>query len=452
MKFGGTSVKNDAAMENVIEIVKSAVRRNPVVVLSASSGITDKLLKLVISAPKKPFNKLLPEIREIGVHHIRISHELIRHENIKKDCIEKIQNLVQQLETLIEGVTLLKECTPRSQDAAASFGELLSTTVFESACRSQGIESVFADARLIMMTDSCFMQAKVDFDATKQNTKKLISPDLDKNKIIITQGFIGSDGNGVTTTLGRGGSDYSAAVFGSVLGAEEIQIWTDVSGILTADPRLVQNAKTIPQMGFEAVRELSFFGAKVLHPDTIKPAIESRIPVRVLNTYKPNEPGTIIFNKAADDSPKLLSVHLKKNCLQVSVALPHDKNPQLVMQEILKKSAESDVPIVSVSYFDANAQILIDGTHPVEQVIKNILYEYQHRINPVALLCICGTNLNGSDLNNCSVLEGLALVLSPYSPNGLLYGVSTSSVVASVPTVKEEEALVAVHELILKSM
>ncbi len=451
MKFGGTSVKDAAAMENVLGIVKSAKDRNPVVVLSACSGITDKLLKLVNSASKKPFNKILPEISEIKEHHLKIVQELIKDELIRNDCIEIVKTLTSQLEKFIEGVTLLKECTPRSQDTAASFGELLSTSVFESACRAKGINSVFADARQIMQTDSNFMQANVDFEATRQNAEKIISPSSEKNKIFITQGFIGSDGNGITTTLGRGGSDYSAAVLGSVLGVEEIQIWTDVSGILTADPRLVRNARTIQQMGFETVRELSFFGAKVLHPDTIKPAIENRIPVRVLNTFKPKEAGTLILETLADTSSKLQSVHLKRNCLQVSVALPYQQNPHHVMEEIIRKSAEFVLQFVSLSYFDANALILIDNTQPAENMIKDILYNYKHRINKTALLCMCGVNLNGNVSQKNTIPENLTAVLSPFSPNSILYGVSQSSIIASVPEENAEKALEAVHELVLKN-
>lgn len=446
MKFGGTSVKNASAMQNVLEIVKSRKEQNPVVVLSACSGITDKLIRLIQDASKKPAKIMMKEIEAIEIHHLNIIEELIRKKEIKKHCSENVQNMIQQLVLLVEGVSLLRECTPRSLDAAVSFGELLSSTIFEAACRDKKLDSVFLDARHVMKTNSDFTQASVDFKETKNLANKNIYPLSNKRKIIITQGFIGSDDNGVTTTLGRGGSDYTAAVLGSVLNTDEIQIWTDVNGVLSADPRIVHNAVTIPEMSFDEIRELSYYGAKVLHPDTIKPAILRKIPVRVLNTFHPENEGTLITPGTKVKSARIRAVHLKKNCINLSVEVPHTQNPEIQAFEILSQVYKSGIKIVSTSIVDNKIFVTIDNPNEsTYNSIKNILYGFDYKIENVSLLCICGVNL----LKDSDILQKVTIILNRFEPKSVLYGFSSNSLIVSVPNGNGAGALNAVHKLIL---
>ena len=444
MKFGGTSVKNASSMKNVLDIVKSKKEHNPVVVLSACSGITDKLLKLINDASGKSIKILMKEIDSIENHHLKIIDELINSKSIKKHCKENVQNLIQQLVLLVEGVSLLRECTPRSQDAACSFGELLSTTIFEAACRDKKLNSIFLDARHIMKTDSNFTQASVDFKETKKSSNKYITKSF--GKVVITQGFIGSDENGITTTLGRGGSDYSAAVLGSVLNADEIQIWTDVNGVLTADPRIVHNAVTIPEMSFDEIRDLSFYGAKVLHPDTIKPAIQHKIPVRVLNTFHPENSGTLITPTIKEKSARIRSVHLKKNCINLFVEFPHSDSSGMKSGEKLSQLYNSSIKIVSINCNDDKLFITIDSPEESDlNSLKNIFYGLDNKIENVCLLCICGVNI----LKDSDVLQKVTNSLSRFEPKSVLYGFSSTSMLVSVPEENGAGAMNEVHRLIL---
>ena len=447
MKFGGTSVKNASAMKNVIDIVKERQSQNPVVVLSACSGLTDRLLKLIRNAGKKSSINLMKEIAVIENHHLDIIDELINKRDIKKNCSDNIRNLIQQLTLLVEGVSLLRECTPRSLDAAASFGELMSITIFDAACRDRKLNSVFFDARHVMKTDSNYTQAVVDFKGTKKLSIEYILPLSAKGKIVITQGFIGSDENGITTTLGRGGSDYTAAVLGSVLNAKEIQIWTDVNGVLSADPRIVHKAVTIPEMSFDEIRELSYYGAKVLHPDTIKPAILAKIPVRVLNTFHPENNGTLITEKTKEKYAKIRSVHLKRYCINLLINMSHSDSTETRIIELLSKLFESEIKIISTCFVDNRVLIAIDNPdESTHNLIKNILYSLDYKIENISLLCICGVNL----IEDSDILQKITILLNRFDPKSLFYGFSSTSLIASVPEVNGENALNTIHNLILE--
>ncbi len=446
MKFGGTSVKNASAMKNVIDIVKARQNQNPVVVLSACSGITDRLFKLIQNAGKKSPINLMKEITTIENYHLDIIDELINKKEIKKNCSDNIRNLIQQLTLLVEGVSLLRECTPRSLDASVSFGELMSTIIFEAACRDRKLNSVFFDVRHILKTDSNFTQANVNFQETKKSSNEHILPLSSIGKIVITQGFIGSDENGVTTTLGRGGSDYTAAVLGSVLNAKEIQIWTDVNGVLSADPRIDHRAVTIPEMSFDEISELSYYGAKVLHPDTIKPAIQAKIPVRVLNTFHPENKGTLITEITKEKTAKIRSVHLKRNCINLIINIPHSDSTELKIIYTLSQLFKSGIKIVSTSFIDNRVLITIDNSdESTINSIKNILYGLDYKIENVCLLCICGVNL----LKDSEILQKATNSLNRFEQKSILYGFSSTSMIISVPEENAAGAMNSIHNLIL---
>ena len=316
MKFGGSSVANANEMISVLNVIKNVVDKK-VVVLSACKGITDKLEQIaIISADKsKNFNNEKENILNyIKNHHINILNSTLK--NYLAVATNEVQSLLNDLENIVQGVSFLKELTSATKDAVLSFGELLSTTIFHFICKEQQLNSVLIDARTLIYTNDNYNEAAPNLELCSQNIKKefsKINPDL-----VITQGFIGSYNNGIirkTTTLGRGGSDYSAAIIGAIIGAEEIQIWTDVNGILSADPRCCNDCRTIKQMSFEEIKDLSFWGAKVLHPKTILPAIEKNINIKVLNTFNPTNEGTLIAAKNEDNLFKVNSVIAKGNCI-----------------------------------------------------------------------------------------------------------------------------------------
>jgi aspartate kinase len=252
-------------------------------------------------------------------------------------CKERILSIITQLRELAEGIYYLNECTPKVYDSVISCGELMSTTIVSYALSVRGFENKWLDSRDLLKTNNEFNSATVDFSKTIKQLENLIQNEFINNNIFITQGFIGSDTEGRTTTLGRGGSDYSAAIYGncfhnSGVDVSEIQIWTDVNGVMTADPRILKNALSIDEMSFEEVLELSFYGAKVLHPDTIKPAIDLNIPVVVLNTFNPEFKGTVIKANCCDNS-KFKSIVPIFGCQSIKFT----SNNQ---EELLKKSSD----------------------------------------------------------------------------------------------------------------
>jgi aspartate kinase len=294
LKFGGTSVGSHLAMEQAYHIVQQNANGNKlIVVLSACSGVTDTLLKIsemCLDSNRTKTNQLVEELEN---RHIQLIVDLFRDGYKTAQCIKTVNFIFESLKKLIEGVRILGEITPKIVAEILSYGEILSTNIFYQYLLQKELSCYLLDAREVIYTDNVYLNAKPDLAKISLNGTKITN--IFKNyKLIITQGFIGNWSK-ETTTLGRGGSDLSAALFGYSIDADEVQIWTDVDGIHTADPKIIPNVQVVRKMIFEEVGELSFFGAKVLHPETIKPAISKNIPVRILNTFNSKFEGTLIL-------------------------------------------------------------------------------------------------------------------------------------------------------------
>lgn len=292
-KFGGSSVATPENMLRVANIVKSSLPHNDriIVVLSALGGITNQLIaggRLAVQGDES-YTDLLQELTDRHTHFIKVAIPIQRQSAV----LTKIREICNEIEDICKGVFLVRELTAHSLDRICSYGEKLSTTIFAEMLSAMEIANSWYDATRIIKTNSDFGNAAVDMEATAKNLESLLHNE--KNKCIVFQGFIGSDENGKTTTLGRGGSDYTASVLGVLGKARSIEIWTDVSGIMTADPGLVKNSKIIPEISYEEALELSHFGAKVIFPKTITPALHSHIPVIVKNTFSPGDAGTAIM-------------------------------------------------------------------------------------------------------------------------------------------------------------
>jgi len=293
LKFGGSSVGTSERIENVITILKSYKDEKILVVFSAFQTVTDNLIKLgeLAKDSNEEYNKLLDEVKK---KHIDTIEALIPKSKRKKSN-EYVDFLFNDLSGMLKGVYLLRELTPRTLDYLTSFGERLSCFIIAEALNTKGIKSEFLNANIVVKTDSNFTYAKVDFEKTNKNIKDYFSEHTDKTQIVT--GFIASNDDGEITTLGRGGSDYTASIFGAALKVEEIQIWTDVDGILTADPRKVKESYPLKAVTYEEAMELSHFGAKVIHPPTMLPALKSGIKIRIKNTFNPKYPGTVIVKR-----------------------------------------------------------------------------------------------------------------------------------------------------------
>jgi len=290
LKFGGTSVGTDEGLSNIIKIVKELIEKNEkfCLVCSAFAKVTDKLITASgLAVEGIDFKKEFDSIKDIHLHFIK--NFLSKP---KKDFLQQIEKQFDDLYRLLNGVYLLKELSPRTKDLILSFGERLSCQIITEILNNNNIEAEYIDARNILVTDDNFGKAKVNYELSLPKVKDTI---YKNDKVKVITGFIGATQDGVTTTLGRGGSDFTASIIGSLIDATEIQIWTDVDGILTADPRKVKNAVPLKAVTYEEAMEMSYFGAKVIYSPTILPALQKNIKIRIKNTFNPAFPGTVIL-------------------------------------------------------------------------------------------------------------------------------------------------------------
>ncbi len=294
LKFGGSSVGDAKRILNVIGIIKRSIKENKNlgVIFSAFQGVTDQLISMSQAASKGDAG-YTDMFKELEQRHINTARQLIDVKNQSKVLTEIKLNL-NELEDVLHGVYLVRELSPRTADYILSFGERLSAFTISNALKDRKVNCEFLDSRIVVKTDDVFGAAKVDFEKTFRNIRSYFKG---HNNVQIITGFIASTLGGETTTLGRGGSDYSASIFAAALKAKEIEIWTDVDGVLTADPKKVRKAFPLESMTYEEAMELSHFGAKVIHPPTMQPALDNKIPIRIKNTFNPDFKGTIINGK-----------------------------------------------------------------------------------------------------------------------------------------------------------
>jgi aspartate kinase len=299
MKFGGTSVADADAIRRLIALVKRERERapaahGPVVVVSALSGVTDRLLEIGQAAGSGSTDRAIDIVERLREHHMRLAAELIGDEVARTALLEGLGRDCDALGGLSRALSVLHDVSARSLDALAATGELLSSRIVAAAFTDAGLPGVWIDARRVIVTDAEHTAAAPLMGETASALDTEVRPPLNAGRVPVVGGYVGATADGVTSTLGRGGSDYSASVIGACLGADEIQIWTDVDGMLTADPRVVDAPALVPRLSFAEASELAYFGAKVLHPATIQPAVARDIPVRILNSRRPDVPGTLI--------------------------------------------------------------------------------------------------------------------------------------------------------------
>lgn len=295
LKFGGSSVANAENINKIVSILNDRLQKEKlVVVVSALGGTTDALITSIVLASKG--NDLYKEeLQKIENRHLEMVKKLLPVSQQSR-VLSLVKQLCNQIEDICNGVYLLQELTPRTKDRVMSFGELLSSQIISAKFQSAGFENTWVDARKIIITNSNYENAVVDFEETNKKIQEYFS--ASQESFFIVPGFIASDKNGITTTLGRGGSDYTAAIIAAALDASALEIWTDVSGMMTADPRIVSNAKIIPHVLYREAMELSHFGAKVIYPPTIQPVMRKNIPVWVKSTFAPEDNGTLIENSS----------------------------------------------------------------------------------------------------------------------------------------------------------
>ncbi|MEJ7619113.1 MAG: aspartate kinase, partial [Pyrinomonadaceae bacterium] len=295
MKFGGTSVGNAECIRRAAEIIASAAASaSVVVVVSAMSGVTNRLIETAHAAARGDSEAPENTARHLLEQHREAIDLLVKDENLRAPLQAEIEHIINEVKNLCHGTALLKELTPRAFDAISGAGERLSARLVAAALRERALPSVAVEATEVIITNDDYGQAEPLMDETRERAAGRLQPLLDEGVTPIVTGFIGATTEGIMTTLGRGGSDYSATILGGALDADEIIIWTDVSGVLTADPRLVSDAQPLGEISYNEAAELAFFGAKVLHPKTLWPVADNGIPVWIKNSFAPGDAGTKI--------------------------------------------------------------------------------------------------------------------------------------------------------------
>jgi bifunctional aspartokinase / homoserine dehydrogenase 1 len=300
MKFGGTSVGSAAALQKVIDIARKARSRGDeiVIVVSAMNGITDLLLGSARRAESGDSSVASRAHQEMLARHTTAIEALLTGSRWREPVLAEINSLLNEFDALCHSIHVLGELTPRALDVIAGMGERMSARQVAAILDHHGMPAQSMDATQIVVTDNCYGSANPLMPLTAERCRSLLSPILAKDLIPVVTGFIGATEAGIPTTLGRGASDYSATILAQALNAAEVWIWTDVNGVMTADPRLVPDARTIPRLSYSEVGEMAYFGAKVLHPQAMRPARQSEIPIRILNTFEPDHPGTLISRKS----------------------------------------------------------------------------------------------------------------------------------------------------------
>ena len=303
MKFGGTSVGSAAALQQVVVIVKKARDRGDevVIVVSAMSGVTDLLLNGARQAEVGNETASHTAHQEIQAKHVQVIETLLANSRWHDPMSAEIDSLLNEFDALCHSISVLGELTPRALDVIGGMGERMSARQVAAVLECHHIAAQAIDATQVIVTDDCYGAASPLMTPTAERSQALLNPLIKQGIVPVVTGFIGATQAGIPTTLGRGASDYSATILGHALGADEVWIWTDVNGVMTADPRVVSDAHTVPQLSYAEVGEMAYFGAKVLHPQAIRPVKRSVIPVRILNTFQPDHPGTLI-TKDADGS------------------------------------------------------------------------------------------------------------------------------------------------------
>ncbi len=375
LKFGGTSVANTENITKVKDIV-SAIDGRAIVVVSALGGVTDSLLDCARNAKDSiPYTK---ELDQIKMRHFDVVEALVEPSK-QREVFTDFRSKFERLENILLGIQQLNEFSDKSVALISSLGEILSSHLIAKVLQSNGINCKHADSRQIIKTDTNYLKAKVDFKITNENFKALVKGTED---VILLGGFIASDKDDVTTTLGRGGSDYTASIAAAAIQADELQIWTDVSGILSTDPRLVKQAKPLAEVSYEEAMELSHFGAKVIYPPTIIPAKEQQIPIWIKNTFKPEETGTKIHGGEMSSPSSIKGISSIKDISLVSVIGSGMVGIPGFSQRMFTALSNATVNAIMITQASSEHSITVAiSANDQEKALESLAYEFRNEIH-----------------------------------------------------------------------
>jgi aspartate kinase len=394
-KFGGTSVMDADAIRRLIVIVRQGRTsgRGPAVVVSAMSGVTDALLALAADAAAGRLDPALDGLARIRTRQADAIAALLTGVRASETS-RFISTQLDQLESVVRGLALLREVTPRTMDAIVATGELLSSRLVAAALDEAGLAAEWVDARRVVVTNDEHGQAAPIVDATYAALREVVLGAIDRGHVPVLGGFVGATADGLTTTLGRGGSDYSGALVGAGIGADEIQIWTDVDGMLTADPRVVTGPRLVPRLSYAEASELAYFGAKVLHPATILPAVERGIPVRIVNARRPEGEGTLIAAESDSSNGPFAGLACKRKLFVVNVTSTRMLMAYGFLRRLFEVFERHRTAVDVVTTSEVSVSVTVEDRRQLDGIKQALEAFAEVSIEPeMALVCAVGDGL-----------------------------------------------------------
>ncbi|HSB64736.1 MAG TPA: aspartate kinase [Thermoanaerobaculia bacterium] len=375
LKFGGTSVGSGERIRDVARLVKTRGAEPCLLVVSAMAGVTDLLVALRNSSKEKERTAAESALDDLEGRHRAALEGLALPEGEMRTCAVAIDEEMRRCRELSLGISLLEEISPRTSDALLAIGELICSRLVAAALRAGGMDAVWIDPREILATNASHGAALADEKETAVQVERHVAPHLAAGRTVVTGGFVGAAPDGSTTTLGRGGSDYSAALFGAALhdaggSVGRIEIWTDVDGILTADPRVVPAARLVPDVSYPEAAELAFFGAKVLHPATIRPAVARGIPVAVKNTFRPECPGTVVRQDVPGNGVR--AVAMRRGVTALFVGSPRMLLAHGYAAKVFSIFEKHGVPVDVIATSEVSISITVDERASLEGVVRDL--------------------------------------------------------------------------------
>ena len=395
MKFGGTSVADPDAINRLIGIVgqqQAKTKSAPLVVVSALSGVTDRLVAIAQLAEEGASQRAAADVQALLERHISVATAVTSESRTR--LLADVRREIEELNGLVHALAVLREVSPRSRDAVHAVGELVSSRIVAAAFADRGIASRWVDARTVLITDAEHNAAAPDMMETCDRARERVAPLLADGTVVVLGGFIGATASGITSTLGRGGSDYSAAIFGACLGVDEIQIWTDVDGMLTADPRIVPQPRLVPQLSFAEASELAYFGAKVLHPSTILPAVAKNIPVRILNSRRPDNTGTLITAEGRPAEGQLTALACKRDVTVIDITSTRMLMAHGFLRRLFEVFERFKTAVDVVTTSEVSVSVTVDDTRRLEAILDS-LHNFAEASceREMAIICAVGENL-----------------------------------------------------------
>lgn len=445
MKFGGTSVGSAERLDGVLKLISAAGTN--VIVLSAMSGITNALIDCAQCAVSRDLNQALEKFAVIKDSHKQAAYKLIADQSTAHKLWSELENDLQELKILLQGISYLGELTARSLDAVSAFGELLSSKILVAAGLAKGLDLTWLDARQLVITDNTFGRANPLWEKLTAKSKSAILPLLAQKLTVVTQGFIGATVDGATTTLGRGGSDFTASILGVALGTDEIQIWTDVDGMMTADPRIVPDAQVLSELSFQEASELAYFGAKVLHPLTVKPAVEKNIPVRILNTLEPLKKGTLI--QADSKATGLIcAIAAKKGITAIFVSSPRMLMAHGFLAKVFQVFDKYETAIDLIATSEVSLALTIDRNDKLEAIRHELAEHGDVRVQPeMAIVSVVGRHFK----DNHGIPGQIFSALKHVNVTMISGGASEINISFVVPNVHADQAVRQLHQAFFRA-